>query len=422
MKKSLRNYISPKKVDQLRTTLHKSHASRLLLWIFICLAYLHLPSAVFADFPAISDDTPTVIPAAPPLAAKSYILVDYASDYVISENDADQRVEPASLTKMMTVYVLDQAIKNNKIKADDKITISEKAWRTSGSRMFLDLNSEVPIEELLKGIIIQSGNDASVAIAEHIAGSEATFAEIMNFYAKQLGMNNTHFVNSTGLPDPNHYTTARDMAKLARALIRDFPESYKLYSQKEFMYKNIKQTNRNRLLWKDDWIDGIKTGHTDNAGFCLVASGVKDGMRLISVLMGAKNDAVRTDETNKLLTYGYRFYETRKLYPKGTPIQQAKVWMGKENEVGLGVAEDFYVTIGRGQSDNLKANLTMEKKIKAPIAEGAKLGTLSILLDDKVIAEKPVVAMKAIPAANIFSRMYDHIVLAFLSLWERITS
>ena len=409
----------------------KPYQKLITLFSFIAfITFLSLPLSPFAaDFPSPPTDdvtdsleTKTVIPAAPALAAKSYLLIDNASGYIMAEKDSDERVEPASLTKMMTVYVIDQALKNNKIKPDDKITISENAWRSQGSRMFLKLNSEVPLEEIMKGIIIQSGNDASVAAAEHIAGSETAFADLMNHYAKELGMTNTHFMNATGLPDPDHYTTARDMATLARALIREFPDSYKLYSQKEFTFNNIKQTNRNRLLWLNDWIDGIKTGHTDSAGYCLVASGMRDGMRLISVVMGAKNDNIRNDDTNKLLNYGYRFYETKMLYPQGTPIQDARVWMGKENHVGLGVDQDFYVTLAKGQYDNLKANITIDKNIKAPITQGQKLGVLSVLLDDKVIVEKPIIAMKDIPQANIFSRFYDYIALSFLTLWQRITA
>lgn len=254
---------------------------------FLLLLILCFSNCVRANFPTIPA-AETIIPTPPALAAKSYMLIDFLSDHVIASQDADLRVEPASLTKMMTVYVADQALLNKKIKIDDNVKISEKAWRASGSRMFLDVNSEVPVSELLKGIIIQSGNDASIALAEHIAGDEASFAQLMNHFAKQLGMTNTHFVNATGLPDADHYTTARDMALLGKALIRDFPETYTLYSQKEFIYKNIKQTNRNRLLWQHDWVDGIKTGHTDSAGFCLVASGKQNGMRLIAVVMGTK--------------------------------------------------------------------------------------------------------------------------------------
>jgi D-alanyl-D-alanine carboxypeptidase (penicillin-binding protein 5/6) len=387
-----------------------------LLWIV-----WFLPTLIHANFPSLPA-APLIIPGPPSLAAKSYILIDPQSDCVVVEQNANQRVEPASLTKMMTVYVVDQALKNNKIKLNDSIRISEAAWRQTGSRMFLELNSEVTVAELLNGIIIQSGNDASVAIAEHIGGAESAFAELMNFYAKQLGMQDTHFVNATGLPDPNHYTTARDMGLLAKALIQDFPESYKIYSQKEFIYKNIKQQNRNRLLWQNENVDGIKTGHTESAGYCLVASGQKEGMRLIAVLMGAASDNLRTDETNKLLTYGFRFYETRKLYPALTTIKQTRIWMGKEHEVHLGLAHDLYVTLGRGQYDRLKTNINTDPIIKAPLDKGSTLGTITVQLDDKTLIEQPMVSLNAVEKAGFFSRTYDSISITFQSLWGKIKS
>lgn len=389
---------------------------KILLWTALCLS-----SLAFANFPSLPPPA-LVIPSTPELAAKAFILLDFFSDFVISEQEANARVEPASLTKMMTVYVVDQAIKAKKISLTDKVRISEKAWRSTGSRMFLDLNSEVPVDQILNGIIIQSGNDASIAIAEHIAGTESTFAELMNYYAQQLGMTNTHFVNATGLPENDHYTTARDMAILAKALIRDFPETYKTYSQKEFTYKNIKQINRNRLLWRNEWVDGIKTGHTDNAGFCLVASGQKEGMRLIAVVMGAKNDAVRTDEANKLLGYGFNFYETRKLYTKGLPVKQARIWMGVEKNINLGLAEDLYVTIGKGQYEKLKANITVDKVVKAPMKMGTNLGKLSVMMDDKVLSERAIIALNDIQPAGLVGRIYDSFALTLQSLWEKVSS
>lgn len=391
----------------------KLKLSLLILFLF--------PMAIWANFPALPIAM-DIIPAPPALAAKSYLLIDYLSDYVIAEQDVDQRVEPASLTKMMTVYVADQALKNKKIALTDKVKISEKAWRATGSKMFVEVNKEVLLEELLKGIIIQSGNDASLALAEHIAGSEQSFTELMNHYASKLGMINTHFMNATGLPDPNHYTTARDMAILAKAVIRDFPETYKIYSQKEFMFHDIKQTNRNRLLWEHEWVDGIKTGHTESAGYCLVASGSQNGMRLISVVMGTENDSVRSNETNKLLLYGFRFYETRKLYPKDISIKQTRVWMGKEKELNLGLADDLYVTIGKGQYDKLKANIQIDKVIKAPMQKGSALGTLSIQLDDKTIVERPIVALNTIEKANIMVRSYDAIKLTVKTVWDKVGS
>lgn len=395
-----------------------SKFSRSYIVFFILLFYSSLSLAELPTLPALPQPT-AIIPAPPALAAKSFILIDYLSNQVLAEQNIDQRVEPASLTKMMTVYVLDQAIRSKKAAPTDLVHVSEHAWRTQGSRMFIDLNSKVSVEDLLKGIIIQSGNDASVAIAEHIGGTESAFAELMNFYAKHLGMTNTHFVNATGLPDPNHYTTARDMAILAKALIRDFPESYKIYSQKEFDYKNIKQTNRNRLLWRSDIVDGIKTGHTDSAGFCLVASGQKEGMRLITVVMGAKSDSARIDETNKLLSYGFQFFETRKLYPANQAIKKVKVWMGQEKEVELGVPEDLHVMIGRGQYDHLKVSIQAEKDIKAPIQQGSVLGSITVQLNDKTLIQSPIVALKEVKAANFFSRMADRIGMMFFSMLEK---
>lgn len=380
---------------------------------------LFFSSVLFAVLPPLPQPT-TIIPAPPALAAKSYILIDHLSDYVIAEQDVDQRVEPASLTKMMTVYVADQALKSKKLKLTDMVFVSDRAWRTEGSRMFIDVNASVSVEDLLKGIIIQSGNDASVALAEHIAGTETAFAELMNFYAKQMGMVNTHFVNATGLPDPNHYTSARDMATLAKALIRDFPETYKIYSQKEYTYKNIKQTNRNRLLWRNDYVDGIKTGHTDSAGFCLVASGLKDGMRLIAVVMGTNSDSSRIDETNKLLSYGFRFFETRKLYPAGMAVKKSRVWMGQEKEVTLGLADDLYVTIGHGQYDRLKAAINVEKVIKAPAPAGTVLGTIAIQLENKTIVERPIIALNEIKAGGFFGRMYDRVGLTLHNLLDKV--
>jgi D-alanyl-D-alanine carboxypeptidase (penicillin-binding protein 5/6) len=385
--------------------------------VFSCL--LLVSPHLFANLSALPQST-VIIPAPPTLAAKAYLLMDYLSDYVIAEQDIDQRVEPASLTKMMGVYVTGHALKSGKVKLGDLVSVSEAAWKTPGSRTFLDVNSTVPVETLLQGIIVQSGNDASVALAEHISGSESAFAELMNFYAKQLGMVNTHFTNATGLPDPNHYTSARDLAILAKALIRDFPDLYALHSQKEFVYQGIKQPNRNRLLWKNPLVDGGKTGHTESAGYCLVASGQKDNMRLIAVVVGTKSDNARMDETNKLLAYGFRFFETRKLYPGEIALKQTRVWMGAEKEVNLGLTQDLYVTIGQGQYDRLKAAINVEKVIKAPATRGTILGTLAIQLDNKTIVERPVVALEEIHPGNLLSRSYDTIALGIHNLLDKI--
>lgn len=374
----------------------------------------------FADIHTLPQPT-MIIPAPPQLAAKSYVLIDQLSHQIIAEQDIDQRVEPASLTKMMSVYVVDNALREGKIKLNDMVKISEKAWKTEGSRMFVQVDTLVSVEDLLKGIIIQSGNDASVALAEHVAGSEETFAELMNYYAKQLGMTNTHFVNATGLPHPNHYTTTRDMATLGIAVTQDFPATYQIYSEKEFVYQNIKQENRNRLLWRNELVDGIKTGHTDSAGYCLVASGKKDQMRLIAVVMGTKSDATRIDETNKLLNYGFRFFETRKLYAAHTPLQKTRIWMGKEKEIALGLQHDLYVTIGQGQFENIKTAIQVEKIIKAPAAKGAPLGTLAIQLNNKTLAEQPIVALNDMAPAGFFNRMYDTVALNVNSLLGKIS-
>lgn len=392
------------------------------MYLILSVISLLVPAFGWANLPPLPPPT-LVIPAPPTVSAKSYLLIDYLSDDVLAHQDIDRPVEPASLTKMMTVYVVDHALHEGKIKLTDLVHVSEKAWRAQGSRMFLQVNTDVSIQDLLLGIIIQSGNDASIAIAEHIAGSESAFAELMNYFAKQLGMTSTHFVNVTGLPNPNHVTTARDMAILAKAIVRDFPESYKMYSQKEFVYQNIKQTNRNRLLWRNDMVDGIKTGHTDNAGYCLVASGAKkEGMRLIAVVMGAKSDASRVDDTNALLTYGFRFFETRKLYSAGAPIKQSRIWMGTEKEITLGLKDDFYITVGQGQYDKLKATVTVANIIKAPAAQHAVLGSLQVHLNDKLLAERPVVALTAVSEGGFLSRLYDRLALAIQLLWEKLVA
>ncbi len=387
---------------------------------FIALfALMFYPIVLFADLAALPQPT-LVIPAPPAVQAKAFMLIDPLSNYVIAGQNVDQRVEPASLTKMMTVYVVDHALKSGKLKLTDLVKVSESAWKTPGTRMFIEVNSEVSVEDLLRGIIIQSGNDASVAIAQHIAGTESAFAELMNFYAKKLGLVNTHFVNATGLPDPNHYTSTRDMAILAKALIRDFPESYAIYSEKEFMYKNIKQENRNRLLWINDLVDGIKTGFADAAGYCLVASGKKDNMRLIAIVMGTKSDSARAEEANKLLNYGFRFYESRKLYPGLTSLKKARIWNGKEKEVDLGLPEDLYVTIGQGQYDHVKTVLNLDKTIKAPTTKGSIIGTLTIQLDDKTISEHPVVALTTVESGGILNRLYDNVALSVQSLLDKV--
>lgn len=401
---------------------HPDNRSFLTVKKAIIYAALLLVSHTWALTPSLTM-TPSltpmqpIIPAPPVIGAKAYFLIDYNSNSELAAHAVDERLEPASLTKMMTVYVVDQALKSGKLKLTDRVPISVKAWRTGGSRTFLETGSDASVEELLKGIIIQSGNDASVAISEYVGGSEDAFAELMNFYAKQLGMNNSHFVNATGLPAANHYSSARDMAILGQALVRDFPESYALYSQKWYSHLGIKQMNRNRLLWRNEHVDGIKTGHHDAAGFCLVASGQKDNMRLIAVVLGANSDDERTEQANKLLTYGFRFYETRKLYSSKEPLQTARIWMGAHKEIKLGLKDDLYVTIGQGQDNKLKLSLNIQPALKAPAKKGDILGKVSVKIDDKLIAEQPVIALESIEEAGILSRCYDYLALHFSSLW-----
>ena len=353
----------------------------------------------------------TVVPPPPEIDAASYLIMDSDSGFHLVEKKIDQRVEPASLTKMMTAYVAASQIAGGHIAMTDEVIVSEKAWRMGGSRMFIEVGNQVSVEDLLKGVIIQSGNDASVALAEHVSGTDEAFAELMNHYASELGMNGTHFMNSSGWPDENHFTTARDLAIMARAMIRDYPDIYALHSIREFTYNDIKQSNRNRLLWKDSSVDGIKTGHTESAGYCLVASSVRDGIRLISVVMGTTGTQARTDATQALLNYSYRFYETRKLYAAGEAVTTVKVWKGERDSLDLVVENELVLTLPRGQYDELQTLMTVEEKPIAPITSGRKLGQIELLLDDEVIASRSLVASEAVPAGSLFVRLRDHIKL-----------
>ena len=357
----------------------------------------------------------TVAPPPPEIDASSYLIMDADSGFHLVEKNIDQRVEPASLTKMMTAYVVASQISGDHIAMADEVIVSEKAWRMGGSRMFIEVGNKVSVEDLLKGVIIQSGNDASVALAEHVSGTEEAFAGLMNHYASELGMNGTNFMNSSGWPDENHFTTARDLAVMARAMIRDYPEIYALHSIREFTYNDIKQSNRNRLLWKDSSVDGIKTGHTESAGYCLVASAVRDGIRLISVIMGASGTQARTNATQALLNYSYRFYETRKLYAVDETVTTVKVWKGERDSLDLVVEDELVLTLPRGQYDQLKTQMTVEEKPIAPISSGQKLGQIELSLDDKVIATRPLVASEAVPAGSFFVRLRDHIKLHWKS-------
>ena len=361
-----------------------------------------LPLAAFA-----------AVPEPPALDAKSYALLDYGSGELLAGSNPDERVEPASITKVMTVYIAFDEIKKGRLKLDDTALISEKAWKqgidSSESRMFLDLGSRVRIEDLLRGIIIQSGNDATVALSEHLAGSEDTFAELMNQYAKKLGMNNTHFADASGMPNPEHYTTARDLAILARALIHDFPENYKMFAEKEFTWHGIHQPNRNGLLEKDPTVDGIKTGHTSAAGYCLLASAKREDRRLISAVMGGKSWAYREQASLELLNYGFRFYESASVLGPATPIAVLKAYKGAESEVGVGTMEPVYLSLPRGSKDALQVQQQISGKAIAPITAGQKLGEATILLDGKPLKKVDLVALKDVPAGGFFKRLWDQI-------------
>lgn len=389
----------------------------LLLGFVLCAWFGALsaaPTPTPTPTPTLAAPTAMPIPAAPTLSARSHILVDFNSGRVLAAANEDQRIEPASITKLMTEYVIFGELHKGNLKLSDEVTISERAWRTQGSRMFVDVNSRVPVETLLLGVVVQSGNDATVALAEHVAGSEETFAGLMNQHAQRLGMTGTNFMNSTGMPDPNHYTTARDIATLAAALIRDYPEYYgKFHSQKEFRYNNINQYNRNRLLWRDPTVDGVKTGHTESAGYCLVASALRDGMRLISVVIGTKGEETRADESQALLNYGYRFYETHKLYAGNQPLTQARIWKGAADTLPLGLTRDLYVTIPRGQYKQLNASLTVNGGLTAPAAKGAAFGTVKVVLGDTVVVDEPLVALDTVEEGGILRRLKDAVMMWF---------
>lgn len=358
-----------------------------------------------------------MVPRAPQIDAKGYLLMDATSGQIIVDHNAHQRLAPASLTKMMTAYIAEEELQKGNISEDDMAPISVKAWKMGGSRMFLREGTRVPVGDLLKGIIIQSGNDASVAMAEFIAGSEDAFADLMNQHAHRLGMESSHFMNATGWPTENHFTTATDMAILARAIIRDFPEHYNVYKEKEFTYNGITQQNRNLLLWRDPSVDGLKTGHTDEAGYCLVSSAKKDGMRLIAVVMGTDSESARARESQKLLTYGFRFYETYKAYSGGDILDTAELWMGESDKVRLGLSEDLVLTIPRESHQNLQAEITVNPQLRAPIVQGQQYGNVIVRLDNQVLVQKPLVALESVEEAGIFTRLWHHILLFFKGLF-----
>lgn len=359
---------------------------------------------------AQADDAQIAPP--PSLAVKAYLLKDFNSGNVIATLNSDMRVEPASLTKIMTAYLSFKALKNGHLQLTQTLPVSEIAWKVEGSKMFIEPNKPVTVDELLHGMIIQSGNDASIALAEGIASTESQFAEMMNKEAQRLGMKNTHYMNATGLPDPQHYTTANDLSILATALIRDFPAEYKrLYSVKEYTYNKITQPNRNRLLWLDPNVDGMKTGHTESAGFCLISSAKRDGVRRISVVLGAPTDAARATESQKLLNYGFQYFDSTLVYKQGQSISQLKVWKGNENQLASTVANDLYLTLPKGQYTNVKAVISSTQPLIAPINKGQVIGNVKFTLNGKVIDERTLVAAKSIDGAGILGRAWDSIKL-----------
>ncbi len=364
-------------------------------------------------FPVIAIAAGKPIPAPPTLKANSYFLIDYDSGKVMAEKDADKRIEPASITKLMTAYLVDKALADGDIAMDEMVTISEKAWRKGGSKMFVEVDTQVPVEELIKGLIIQSGNDASVALAEHIAGSEEAFVGYMNHQAKLLGMTNTNFTNSTGWPDENHYTTARDIAILTEAKIRDFPESYSLYKEREYTFNGIRQYNRNRLLWRDDSVDGVKTGHTEAAGYCLVASAKREDMRLISVVLGYESDKQRIAGSQSLLNYGFRFYETHRLYEANEVLNNSRIWYGEQEQIALGVGRDIYISIPRGRYRDLDASMEVDPEISAPVERGARLGVVNISLDGKTIVSEDLIATQTVSEGSLLVKAMDTVKLMF---------
>jgi D-alanyl-D-alanine carboxypeptidase (penicillin-binding protein 5/6) len=362
---------------------------------------------------SLQTQSATPIPAPPKVAASGYLLVDFDSGRLLAEQNSEQRLEPASLTKIMTTYVVLRELQSGNLALTDQVQISEKAWRTAGSRMFIEVGKRITVEELLKGMIIQSGNDASVALAEHIAGSEEVFAEMMNSQARRLGMTNTHFVNSTGLPHEEHYTTAKDIAMVSRATIAEFPDYYPWYAVKEYTFNNIKQYNRNKLLWRDKSVDGIKTGHTENAGYCLVASAQRENMRLISVVMGTASEDARAKESQALLNYGFRFFETHRLYTAGQALNEVRVWKGEVETLQVGVSDELFVTIPRRQYENLKAEMTVNSKINAPVKKGQRLGLVRVSLEGEPVLEVPLVALQDVAEGSFWQRTADSVLLWF---------
>ncbi len=393
-------------------------------WLRVCSKLLPLLAlavsmriAAQTPLPAV---TPTIVPRPPEIAASSYILMDAKTGQILLEENADEALPPASLTKIMTAYILEEEVMSGNLSLDTEVHISEKAWSTQGSKMFVAINSLVRVEDLLRGIIIQSGNDASVAVAEHIAGSEEAFADMMNQYAETLGMSKSKFMNASGLDTEEYYNlmSARDLAILARATIVRHPDFYPLYAEREFTYNDIQQSNRNTLLFRDRNVDGLKTGWTEAAGYCLVASSEREGMRLISVVMGTASEEARAVETQKLMTYGFRYFETHKLYDNGQILTNVPVWSGKQNAVDLGITEEVYVTIPRGQAAAMTATVDVADIIRAPLENGQIMGVVSVVLDNNIYYTGDVMAMQTVEQAGMFKRFIDWLSLFFTNLFS----
>ncbi len=359
-----------------------------------------------------------IIPRAPDINALSYLVLDADTGSVLIEKNADQALPPASLTKIMTVFVADKELALGNISLQDEVPVSVKAWQTEGSKMFIQEGSKVRLEDLLRGIIIQSGNDASIAVAEHVAGSEDAFTDMMNQYAQQLNMSNSHFMNASGLPDVEHYMSARDLATLARAAIMEFPETYAIYGEREFTYNDIRQPNRNSLLFSDNTVDGMKTGHTEEAGYCLVASALRDGMRLITVVMGTESMQARAVETQKLLTYGFRFFETHEIVNASEVLGMASVVSGTVPEVKIGASESKSATLPRGSADQLDISFQLQEELQAPVSQGQHVGTMTVTLEGQVYYEGPVVALENIDKAGLWQRFMDWLYRLFISLFS----
>ncbi|MER2529475.1 MAG: D-alanyl-D-alanine carboxypeptidase family protein [Candidatus Competibacter denitrificans] len=386
-----------------------SNLSRALILPFLAIAFLVSGLATVHAEP---------LPPPPQVPVRGYILMDYESGNVLADMKGQERMEPASITKLMTGYVIYKAIKSGKIHLDDKVTITERAWKTAGSKMFVKVGAQVSLEELLMGMVVQSGNDATVALAEHVAGSEETFVKLMNQEAERLGLKNSHFTNAPGLPDANHYMSGRDIAVLTRALIRDFPEHYGRYSVRSFKYNNIDQPNRNRLLFTDSSVDGVKTGHTESAGYCLVSSAKRNDTRLIGVVLGAVKEKDRFSASQALLNYGFSFFESRKLHDANTPIVTTRIWKGRESELPLGLTYPLYVTVPKGQASQVSFTTTVQPKILAPAGKNQPFGEIVVKVGDQEVSKTPLVALKEVPESGWFGRLLDSILMFFYFLFH----